>query len=165
MLSECLICMVSCCPQQEIGKPVYAEFRFEMAASFDYDTFFGDAQKVEDFKAGVKAQLAAKLPGVAASAIVITRVYKGSIVVDLYIETVGLTQTQLQNVVGMIVNEANTLFTPEFKATWGIESVTGKVVAAPSAGPNIPAIVGGVVGGVGGAAVIGGATWFILKKR
>lgn len=136
-----------------------------MAASFNYDDFFGNAQKVEDFKAGVKTQLAAKLQGVAASTIIITRVYKGSIVVDLYIETVGLTQTQLQNVVGMIGNEANTLFTPEFKATWGITGVAAKVGAAPSAGPNIPAILGGVVGGVGGAAVIGGATWFILKKR
>lgn len=40
---------------QELGKPVFAEFRFEMAADFNYDDFF--ANKVKDFKTGVKAQV------------------------------------------------------------------------------------------------------------
>jgi hypothetical protein len=150
---------------QEVGKPVYAEFRFEMAASFSYDGFFANAQRVEDFKTDVKTNLAARLAGVTADKIVITRVYKGSIIVDLYIETAGLTQTQLQNVAGMIANDAAALFSADFKATWGVTGITAKVVSPPTSGPNIPAIVGGVVGGVGGAAVIGGATWFILKKR
>lgn len=144
---------------------MYAEFRFEMVANFNYDDFFANAQRVEDFKTDVRTNLAAKLAGVRADNIKITRLYKGSIVVDLYIETAGLTQTQLQNVAGMIANEAASLFSADFKATWGVTGITAKLVSPPSSGPNIPVIVGAVIGGVGGAAVIGGATWFILKKR
>lgn len=150
---------------QEIGKPVYAEFTFQMAADFNYDDFFANTQKVEDFKTGVKNQLAASLAGVTADKVIITRVYKGSIVVDLYIDTNGLTQTQLQNVADLIGNQASSLFTSDFKTTWGITGITARVVAAPTTPLNIPAIAGGVVGGVGGAAVIGGTTWWILKKR
>jgi hypothetical protein len=150
---------------QTLGQPVYAEFRFAMSASFDFDAFFADATRVQSFKDGVIAQLAASLK-LAAGAITITNVYKGSIVVELTVDTTGLAMNQLQDLVGTIKYQAESLFTPSFKATWGITGVTAKVTSGPAgAGMNIPAIVGGVVGGVGGALVIGGITYWIIKKR
>lgn len=149
---------------QELGKPVYAEFRFEMAADFSYDTFFADSVKVEAFKTGVKAQMGLKW-GLPASRITITNLYKGSIVVELNIDTTGLAANQLQDIVGAITYNPQGIFDAAWLTANQITGVTARITAAPSTGPNIPAIVGGVVGGVGGAAVIGGATWYILKKR
>lgn len=148
----------------EAGKPVYAEFRFEMSAAFDYAAFFADSTKVSEFKEAVKAQMAVGLR-IAATRISINNVYKGSIVVELSIDTADLTTNQLLDVVGLIQYQPASLFTTTFLNTWGVTGVTAKIVKPAAAGLNIPAIVGGVVGGVGGAAVIGGATWFILKKR
>jgi hypothetical protein len=147
---------------QELGKPVYAEFKFEVAANFDYTDFF--ANKVETFKAGVKDQLAGKW-GIQASRIIITNVYKGSILVELNIDTSGLAQNQLQDIVGAITYNPQTLFSTTWMNANGITGVTARITQAPTTDPNVPAIVGGVVGGVGGAAVIGGTTWYILKKR
>ncbi len=147
---------------QELGKPVYAEFTFQVTADFNYDDFF--ANKVEAFKTGVKAQMGAKW-SIAPSRISITNVYKGSIVVELNIDTTGLAQNQLQDIVGAITYNPASVFDPVWLSANSITGVTARVVSAPTTGPNSPAIVGGVVGGVGGAAVIGGTTWYILKKR
>jgi hypothetical protein len=149
---------------QELGKPVNAEFTFQMADSFDYSAFFGDANVVEAFKTGMKDQLAPRL-GIPATAITITNIYKGSIVVELTIDTNGLAQNQLQDIVGLITYQPTSLFDPAWLTSKGITGVSAKVTQSKPSTINIPAIVGGVVGGVGGAAVIGGTTWFILKKR
>jgi hypothetical protein len=149
---------------QELGKPVYAEFTFQMADSFDYSAFFGDSAKVEAFKTDMKGQMAPRL-GIPATAITITNIYKGSIVVELTIDTNGLAQNQLQDIVGLISYQPASLFDPVWLSSKGITGVSAKVTQSPPSKINIPAIVGGVVGGVGGAAVIGGTTWFILKKR
>lgn len=135
-----------------------------MAEIFDYSAFFGDAASVEAFKESAKQQLARGL-GIPATSITITNVYKGSIVVELTIDTNGLALNQLQDIVGAITYQPASLFDPAWLLANGITGVTAKVTQAPASKVNIPAIVGGVVGGVGGAAVIGGATWYILKKR
>jgi hypothetical protein len=119
---------------------------------------------VEAFKTGMKDQLAPRL-GIPATAITITNIYKGSIVVELTIDTNGLAQNQLQDIVGLITYQPTSLFDPAWLTSKGITGVSAKVTQSKPSTINIPAIVGGVVGGVGGAAVIGGTTWFILKKR
>lgn len=109
-------------------------------------------------------QMAAKW-SIPTSRITITNVYKGSIVVELNIDTSGLAQNQLQDIVGAITYNPSSVFDAVWLSANKITGVTARVTQPPSAGLNVPAIVGGVVGGVGGAAVIGGTTWFILKKR
>lgn len=153
-----MVCM------QVLNQPVYAQFKFDMVDNFDHDSFFGNEAKVTAFKEGVVQQLSARL-SVPAIAIKITNIYKGSIMVELSIDTNGLNQNQLQTVVGLITTQASSLFTPTFLATYGVKSVSAKLIDPPAQSTNIPAIVGGVVGGVGGALVVGGATWFIIKKR
>lgn len=144
---------------------MYAQFKFEMADNFDYDAFFGDSTKVSAFKDAFVAQLAGTLQ-IAASAIQVRDVRKGSIVADITIDTVGLNTNQLQTIVGTIQNSAPSLFTADFLTVWGIKSVSAKLTDAPGQATNsIPAIVGGVVGGVGGALLIGGVTWYIIRKR
>jgi len=149
---------------QALDKPVYAQFKFDMVDNFDHDSFFSNEAKVTAFKDGVVQQLSARL-SMPASAIKITNIYKGSIMVELSIDTVGLNQNQLQTVVGLITTQTASLFTPTFLATYGVKSVSAKLLDPPVPSTNIPAIVGGVVGGVGGALLVGGVTWFIIKKR
>jgi hypothetical protein len=136
--------------------------RFTVAADFNYEDFF--ANKAEDFKSDVKAEMATN-KGIPTSSITITNVYKGSIVVELNIATTGFTQNQLQDIVGSITNSPQDIFDTQWMSAHSITGVTARITQAPSSGPNAGAIAGGIVGGVGGAAVVGGATWYILKKR
>jgi hypothetical protein len=57
------------------------------------------------------------------------------------------------------------LFDSKFVDKWGITGITSKMLMPAAAKSKVPAIVGGVVGGVGGAAVLAGVSWWIIKKR
>jgi hypothetical protein len=68
--------------------------------------------------------------------------------------------------VGTIQNRPAALFDSAFTSRWGITGVTAKTLPTPDAGGNnIPAIVGGVVGGVGGAIVVACLAAFVVWRR
>jgi hypothetical protein len=149
-----------------VGQPVHVQFKFGVPDSFDFEAFVSDAPRIASFKAGVVRQLAKNL-SMAEAAITITGLRQGSIEVDVTFATGDLTAAQLNTLVGTVENRPAVLFDSAFLATWGITSVTARVVApvAAAAALNIPAIVGGVVGGVVGALLVGAIAFLIIKRR
>jgi hypothetical protein len=152
------------CANMVAGAPVSVAFEFGMAADFDYASFFASAEAIGIFKDDVTDSLVRRL-GLPASAIDITNVYKGSIVVEMTIATTDLDPYRQQLLLKNLEDNAVGLFDSEFVSRWGITGITSKLLTLAAAKSKVPAIVGGVVGGVGGAAVVAGVSWWVIKKR
>lgn len=152
------------CANMVAGQPVSVAFEFGMPADFDYTSFFSSTEAISAFKEDVRASLVRAL-ALPASAIDITKVYKGSIVVEMTIATTNLDTYNHQLLLKNLEDNAVGLFDSSFVNRWGITGVTSKMLTPEAAKSNVPAIVGGVVGGVGGAAVLAGVSWWIIKRR
>lgn len=152
------------CANMVAGQPVSVAFEFGMAADFDYASFFSSTEAISAFKDDVRASLVHAL-ALPASAIDITNVYKGSIVVEITIASTDLNTYNHQLLLKNLEDNAVGLFDGSFVNRWGITGVTSKMLTPAAAKSNVPAIVGGVVGGVGGAAVLAGVSWWVIKRR
>jgi hypothetical protein len=166
---------------QKPGEPILVKLSFETQPSFDFDAFIADNSKVEAFKATVKALLvagiASKIPaanGIVGEKIMLTNIRKGSIMVDVAIDTTSITDgAVMAQLVGTVLNDPTSLLSTD-QVAWAKfisdYSLTGVVTAelialqAPAAN-NMPAIVGGVVGGVGGALLIAAIAVYMIRRR
>ncbi|KAF6251912.1 hypothetical protein COO60DRAFT_1674268 [Scenedesmus sp. NREL 46B-D3] len=163
------------------GEPIRVKLSFATLPSFDFDAFIVDSGKVEAFKATVKsllvAGIAARIPaanGIVGDAIKLTNLRKGSIMVDVELDTSSITDgAVMAQLVGTVLNDPASLLSND-PVAWAKfisdYSLTGVVTAelislqAPAAN-NMAAIVGGVVGGVGGALLIAAVAVFLVRRR
>ncbi|KAF8061401.1 hypothetical protein HT031_004492 [Scenedesmus sp. PABB004] len=158
------------------GEPVRVSLRFATVPSFDFSAFAADAAKVAAFTAAVRDTLAAAIGttisnGVTAESITVANLREGSILVDVDVATTGVPDdATMTRLVGTLLDSPASLFGASFFAAW--PDLTGEVtaalrpsVAAPAPAVNVPAIVGGVVGGVGGALLVGGVAFFVVRRR
>jgi hypothetical protein len=173
---------LSCCASlQKPGEPIRVKLSFETLATFDFDAFIADSAKVEAFKATVKsllvAGIAAKIPaanGINGEAITITNLRKGSIMADVVIDTTSITDgAVMAQLVGTVLNDPVSLLSTDqvawakFISDYSLTGVvTAELITVQAPAPNtMPAIVGGVVGGVGGALLIAAIAVYLIRRR
>jgi hypothetical protein len=166
---------------QKPGEPIRVKLSFETLPSFDFDAFIADNTKVEAFEATVKsllvAGIAAKIPaanGINGDSITITNLRKGSIMADIVIDTTSITDgAVMAQLVGTVLNDPVSLLSTDqvawakFISDYSLTGVvTAELITVQAAAPNnMPAIVGGVVGGVGGALLIAAIAVFLIRRR
>jgi hypothetical protein len=160
---------------QELGKPVQVELEFETVEGFDFEAFAANATQVANFKAAVRSQLVASFvarniaQNVTAEHISVTNLRKGSIIVDVEVNTTSISDASgMARLVGALLGDPAALFSPTFYAE---NRLTGTVTSAlvrrggAASALNLPAIIGGVVGGAGGALLVGIVAYLIIRKR
>lgn len=152
---------------------MYVKLEFGFKSAAEQQAFFASQQLMDKFKEDVQAQLGTTLHDIFSTKfdqgdVHINKLYPGSVVVELSIDTEGVPLDSVKNVVQLLESSggAGSIFDSNWLSDRGLSSVTATIMDPPSSTTtNIPAIVGGAVGGVGGAALVAGATWYILRRR
>lgn len=140
------------------------------------DDFLKDATRVNTFVQSVKSELVTSFTanslgaGITKDSIQVLNVHKGSIDFDVIIDTSAITDAAALKALATYIKSASSpsaLFSSSFISTYSVTGMTVTMTQYTAPAPVLPlaAIIGGVVGGVGGAILVAAIAFFIIRRR
>lgn len=162
---------------QDLNEPLLFTITFKTADNFSVPTFLADSARVAAFSESVKAELATSVAAqnlttsMTADRVSVENIKQGSIIFDVEFATAGITDLAvLQGLASAVINRPQTLFSQLFLDSYSVLSVTAVqrksvAVTANTVPRNTSAIVGGVVGGIGGLLVLIALVVLARKRR